>query len=391
MPLLNQALRGIRVLDFSQGIAGPYAGSLLAEMGAEVVKIEPAAGDWLRTLGYKANGSSILFGTYNKGKRGLSIDLKHAAALPILREIVKRTDIVIENSRPGVMKRLGLDFDALKLLNPRLIYLSVSGFGQKGPSSNQPATDAAMQAFSGFSFGAGDMKNPVRVRISMIDIVSGLYASQALLASLVQRGVSGQGQYIDISLMHCISAVQAYKFAEHEATGGAIAGELFAAIGIYRTSDGFVAISAMRDQQVIDLVNMIGKGALLCDPLLDSPMLRFQNQDRLRQEIAKVLETQTSEHWLEKMKELDLICQKVQDYGMFRSHPQVLDQQIFSLTDLGEVGNFPAVRTPGMPIDAVNSPAPAIGSDSRDILRDWGVGEEAINELIEHGVVKQNG
>lgn len=386
---LNQALAGVRVLDFSQGIAAPHGACLLGEMGAEVIKIEPPAGDWLRGLGVRRNGSSVLYGTFNRGKRGLALDLKQPKALQAARQLIEGADVMIESNRPGVMQRLGLDYQSVRRINPRIVYGSVTGFGRTGPQADLPATDAAVQAFSGLSFGAGDMVQPVRVRISMIDVVTGVYLSQGILGALVQRGRTGEGQHVDLSLMHCISAVQGYKFAEYEATGGAVARELFAAIGIYRCADGFIAISAMRDQQVVDLIRLIGQEPLLADPRFDSPQARFENQDGLRVVIAEALAMQAVAAWLPRLQGADLIAQEVQDYPSFRRHPQTLSQSIFTQADLGEAGSLPVVRMPGLPVEAHCAPAPQLGQDTLAVLREAGLDPATCDTLVASGAALQ--
>lgn len=383
MEALNQALAGLRVLDFSQGIAAPHSACLLAEMGAEVVKIEPPQGDWLRGVGVKRNGSSILFGTYNRGKKALSLDLKQPEAREAALRIIAQADVMVESNRPGVMARLGLDYDTVRAVNPALVYASVTGFGQAGPYIDQPATDAAVQAYTGFSFGAGDMVEPIRVRIAVVDVVTGVYASQAILGALMQRVRTGQGRHLDISLMHCITAVQGYKYAEHEATGGTLRKELFAAIGIYRTADGFIALSAMKEQQVIDLVRLIGREAVLEDERFSTATARFQNQDALRAVIAKGLALQPNTHWLPLMREFDLICQAVLDYDAYRADEQVMSQQLFQPTDLGQVGVLPTVRMPGLAAaDVRPSATPAVGEHGRDVLTRYGFDAAAIESLV---------
>ncbi|GAB2484646.1 CoA transferase [Comamonas humi] len=391
MQALQQALQGIKVLDFSQGIAAPHGACLMAEMGADVVKIEPPSGDWLRGLGVKRNGSSVLYGTFNRGKRGLALDLKQPEALEAARRLIADADVMIESNRPGVMQRLGLDYERVRRIQPRIVYASVTGFGRTGPYADRPATDAAVQAFSGLSFAANDMVQPIRVRISLVDVVTGIYLSQAVLAALVQRGRTGEGQHVDLSLMHCIAAVQGYKFAEHQASGGTIARELFAAIGIYRCADGYIALSAMRDQQVIDLMRLIGQEALLQQPGFGSPQARFENQDRLRTVIAAALAEQPVAHWLPLLHAADLIAQQVQDYDSFRAHPQTQAQGIFADTDLGQVGRLPAVRMPGLLQGATSAPAPSIGEHTRAVLREAGLDAVACERLLSLGAAVQGG
>ncbi|MBS77755.1 CoA transferase [Variovorax sp.] len=384
MDALNEALAGLKVLDFSQGIAGPHGACLLAEMGAEVVKIEPPGGDWLRGLGVKRNGSSVLFGTYNRGKKGLVLDLKQASARDAALRLIAQADVVIESNRPGVMARLGLDHATARAANPALVYASVTGFGQSGPYVDRPATDAVVQAYTGFSFGAGDMHEPIRVRISVVDVVTGVYTSQAILGALLQRGRTGQGRHLDISLMHCITAVQGYKYAEHEATGGALGKELFAGIGIYRTADGFVALSAMKEQQVVDLMRLIGQGVALEDARYATPAGRFENQDALRALIARGLAAEPSAHWLPRMRALDLICQPVLDYAAYRVDEQVLASQLFQSSDLGQAGILPTVRMPGLQAEEADPAAPpSVGEHSREVLARFGFDATVIDALCE--------
>ena len=388
--MLHNALEGTKVLDFSQGIAGPHSACLLAEMGADVLKIEPPAGDWLRVLGARRGQASVLYATFNRGKRGLMLDLKQAEARDIARKLIANADVMLESNRVGVMARLGLDYESVRRINPRLVYLSVTGFGQTGPYVDRPATDAAVQAYSGFSFGVSDMVTPVRVRLSLVDIVTGIYASNAMVAALLQRGRTGQGQYLDVSLAHSITAVQGYKYAEHELTGGAISGELFAGIGIYRTADGFIAMSAMKEQHVIDLMGVLGLQAQLVDPRFDTPQGRFAHQGLLRELFGERFATQASAHWLPLLRAADLIHQEVLSYGAYRQDPQVLAQQLFTPTDMNEMGTLSSVRMPGLPAGLpAASPPPALGEHSRAVLAALGIGPEAFDRLASAGAVAQ--
>jgi crotonobetainyl-CoA:carnitine CoA-transferase CaiB-like acyl-CoA transferase len=372
--MLNDALQGFRVLDFSQGIAGPHGACLLAEMGAEVIKIEPPTGDWLRVLGARRGQSSVLFATFNRGKRGVMLDLKKPDALETARRLIAQADVMLESYRVGVMARLGLDHEAVRKINPRLVYVSVTGFGQQGPYTDRPATDAAVQAYSGFSFGASDMVTPMRVRLSLVDIISGIYTSQAIVAALLKRGRTGEGQYIDISLAHSITAVQGYKYAEHELTQGAISGELFAGIGLYATADGFIAMSAMKEQHIIDLMGVLNLGDALEDPRFATPQARFDHQGALRERLSERFSRQPSAHWLPLLRQADLIHQEVLTYDAYRRDPQVLHQRLFTPTDLNEMGTLPTVRMPGLSADvAPQSPPPSIGQHTHEVLLSMGL------------------
>lgn len=382
MNSLDNALEGTRVLDFSQGIAGPHGACLLAEMGADVLKIEPPEGDWLRVLGARRGQASVLYATFNRGKRGMVLNLKEAKAREVALRMIAGADVMLESNRVGVMKRLGLDYDTVRLVNPRLVYVSVSGFGQEGPYTDRPATDAAVQAYSGFSFGVSDMVTPVRVRLSLVDVISGIYTSNAVVAALLKRGRTGEGQYIDMALAHCITAVQGYKYAEHELTGGKLSGELFAGIGIYKTADGFIAMSAMKEQHVIDLMGVLGLEGLLQDPRFATPHDRFGNQGELRRLMGERFAGQPSTHWLPLLRGADLIHQEVLNYDAYRRDPQVLARRLFEPTDLNEMGTLPTVRMPGLPAGGPGPrPPPSIGQHTRDVLKDMGLDDDAIEFL----------
>ena len=383
MNSLPNPLQGFMVLDFSQGTAGPHGACLLADMGADVIKIEPPEGDWLRVLGARKGRSSVLYATFNRGKRGLMLNLKEPQAREAALKMIETADVMLESNRVGVMKRLGLDYETVRRINPRLVYVSVSGFGQEGPYTDRPATDAAVQAYTGFSFGVSDMVTPMRVRLSLVDMISGIYTSNALVAALLQRSRTGEGQYIDIALAHCITAVQAYKYAEHEHTGGKLSGELFAGIGIYRTADGFIAMSAMKEQHVIDLMTLLGLHPMLGEPRFATPAGRFENQGELRRMMAERFLQEPCAHWLPLLREADLIHQQVLDYDAYRRDPQVLARELFVATDLNEMGTLATVRMPGLPKGGPSSEhPPSIGEHSRQVLSELGLGAREIEALV---------
>jgi crotonobetainyl-CoA:carnitine CoA-transferase CaiB-like acyl-CoA transferase len=212
--------RGLRVLDFGQGIASPYCAMLLGVYGAEVIKVEPPEGDWSRYLGTTYGSHTALSAVYNRGKHSLCLDLKHDEGIRIARRLAGDCDVFIEGFRPGVAARLGIGYEDLARDNPGLIYLSVSGFGQVGPYSKRPGSDSVAQAFSGLvSVNVGNDKTPHRVGTTISDVATGVYAFQAIAAALFARATVGTGRWIDISLTQSTAALLGHKVAEHVLEG----------------------------------------------------------------------------------------------------------------------------------------------------------------------------
>jgi crotonobetainyl-CoA:carnitine CoA-transferase CaiB-like acyl-CoA transferase len=215
------AYAGLRVLDLGQGVAAPYCAMLLAMHGAQVVKLEPPAGDWSRGLGMRYGDQTAMSAHYNRGKRSLALDLKASTAREIAVALATASDIVIEGFRPGVAVRLGLGYDELRARNPRLLYVSVSGFGQEGPYVALPCTDSVAQAFSGLmSVNLGNDGIPHRVGAIIVDTLTGLYAAQAQGVALYARERHGEGRRIEVSLAQCATAILGHKLAEHVLEGG---------------------------------------------------------------------------------------------------------------------------------------------------------------------------
>ncbi|HET9068398.1 MAG TPA: CoA transferase, partial [Amaricoccus sp.] len=213
---MSAPLAGIRVLDLSRVLAGPYCTALLADLGAEIIKLEPPAGDDYRHIGPFRDGESALFTLNNRGKRSLVLDLKDAADLALAREIAARVDVVVENFRPGVAARLGLGPETLRALNPRLVYCSISGFGQEGPFRDLPAYDLVVQAMSGLMAATGEEGGaPLKAGESVADLVAGLFASWSILAALVQRGATGEGATLDIAMYDALFSMLTTSHALH--------------------------------------------------------------------------------------------------------------------------------------------------------------------------------
>jgi crotonobetainyl-CoA:carnitine CoA-transferase CaiB-like acyl-CoA transferase len=214
------AFEGLKVVDLSQGVAGPHCGMLLALNGADVVKVEPPEGDWGRAIGKRYGDFCAYFAAFNRGKRSLAVDLKQAAGLAVVRRLAAEADVVVENYRPGVLARFGLDYESVRASNSEVVFASITGFGPRGPRSRHPATDSILQAFSGLmSVNRDGGGTPQRIGVLVIDVVTGLYAYQAIATALYRRAVRGGGRHIETSLMEAIGAVQAGKMIEFHLEG----------------------------------------------------------------------------------------------------------------------------------------------------------------------------
>lgn len=381
--MLGHALSNFTVLDFSQGIAGPYCTSMLGEFGARVIKVEPPEGDWGRFIGPQYGDSGVIFRLFNKGKESVVIDLKHEHAREAALGLVARADVLIESNRPGIMRRYGLDFASLRERFPRLVYVSVTGFGQDGPFAARAATDSLMQAYTGLSLAAISAAEPARLKVGVIDMSAGIYASNAVFAALMARERSGAGQYLDINLTHTASALQAYKIAEDAASGGAPQQELFAGTGTYRTQDGWLAISAIRDKHVEDLLRIVGCSELLADARFDTGPHRLANQEALRALIAARMDTQPTAHWLARLGEADIMGQEVLSYSQFRDDAHVKARGIFQNMESASGRPLPVVRVPGLGLGEVEMrPYPDKGRDTRPVLAECGMTPNAIDSIV---------
>src|SRR3954468_6127244 len=265
-PTHEAPYRGLRVVDFGQGIASPYCAMLLAAYGAEVTKVEPPEGDWSRYLGTTYGNHTALSAVYNRGKRSLCLDLKNEAGIATARRLARDCDVLVEGFRPGVAARLGLGYEALARDNPGLIYLSVSGFGQSGPYAKRPGSDSVAQAFSGLvSVNLGNDKIPHRVGTTISDVATGVYAFQAIATALFARATVGTGRWIDVNLAQSTAALLGHKAAEYVLESGAPR-PLNVPAGSYQTGDGWMMVTLVNESQYKRLCAAIGRDDLASDP-----------------------------------------------------------------------------------------------------------------------------
>jgi crotonobetainyl-CoA:carnitine CoA-transferase CaiB-like acyl-CoA transferase len=387
--VVEGAYTGLRVLDLGQGVAAPYCAMLLAMHGAEVIKIEPPAGDWSRGLGTKYGDQTAMSAHYNRGKRSVALDLKAAAARDIAVALATRADIVIESFRPGVASRLGLGYAELSARNPRLLYMSVSGFGQEGPYARVPCTDSVAQAFSGLmSVNLGNDGTPHRVGVIVVDTLTGLYAAQALGVALYARERRGQGQWLEVSLTQCAAAILGHKLAEHVLEGGAPR-QLNVPTGAYRTRNGWIIVALVREEQYARLVGALGRPDLAEDPRFADFAARAAHAPVLCDIVGSIFPSDTTEAWLERLRAADVLADRINGFDDWLADPHILATGGAVRIDQSGMGQFQTPRTPGisLAVDAAMIPAPRIGEHGSAILAELGIDGETIARLSAEGIL----
>ena len=382
---------GLRVVDMSQGVAGPYCGMLLAQNGADVIKIEPGDGDWARILGEVYGDHTAFSIAANLAKRSIVIDLKHAASQAIVDRMIARADVFIEGFRPGVTERLGYGYDRLKQINPKLIYVSVSGFGQTGPMHKRPAMDPMLQAFTGFmSENKGQDGIPHRTPVIYFDMSTGLYAQQAVGAALYARRDHDKGRKIEVSLMEAAASVQAVRLMSGYRDGPfRIAAS---PSGTFKTQDGFLQIIVVKDREFEKFCTALGLTDIGADDRFRTSAGRREHADVLVEAIRERLATNTTAHWAGILSEAGLQNEAVQSYREFAEHPQT--QAIEAVSWLVQPGSdepWPVPNIPGLPKlvqDDRYAIAPTTGQHTREIMTDIGYAADDIAQLFDDGVIK---
>jgi crotonobetainyl-CoA:carnitine CoA-transferase CaiB-like acyl-CoA transferase len=376
---------GLKVLDVSQGLAGPYCGTLMALYGADVIKIEPREGDWARRLGTDYGGHSALDICGNRGKRSICLDLKHADGRAVAQKLAGEADVLIEGFRPGVADRLGLGYAEVNEQNPRILYLSVSGYGQQGPSRGEPCTDTVMQAFSGLiSVNPGNDGAPHRVGFLVVDMVTGLYAYQALATALLARQGATRGRHIDVSLMQSAAAIQAAKIAEYALADGAPR-VLNAPAGTFRTSDGWIAITLVTEAHWAGICTGLELPQLLDDPRFADFEQRAEHLQALLDILNERLPQRTTSQWCARLTESGALCNGINNFGDWMNHSHVQAVDAAPCVQQPRVGAVPTPAIPGMmvlPPDDRRQIAPAVGEHSVEILREHGYDDTTIEKLI---------
>ncbi len=389
-------LAGVRVLDVSQVMAGPFASMLLGDLGADVIKIEPpGTGDQTRAaMGFKMKGSdSMGFLNMNRNKRSVALNLKSDAGREIFYMLVETADIVIENYRPGVMKRLRCDYETLRQINPRLIYASISGFGQTGPWASRPGFDLMAQAMSGIMSVTGHPGGPPAKGVPVADVGCGLFTIYAVLAAYIGRQKTGEGQYIDASLFEAALAFSVWDAADYWGTGAiptplGTANRMSAPYQAVRAKDGYFVMGAPNQKLWQALCDTLGRKELIDDPRFKDISTRLANRAVLIEELERSFMTRTSEEWVDALLAVGIPAGPIYTYpeafesehGRHRQMRLEIDHPIE-----GKVPNigFP-VKLSGTP-QQVRHPPPLLGEHTEAILTELGVDAAMMQDLKARG------
>lgn len=398
MPL---PLEGVRVLDLTNVMAGPYCTMVLGDLGAEVVKLESLEGDSTRHFEPQVNGESYCFAVLNRNKKSISVDLKSPQGKDILMKLAARSDVVIENFRPGVVKKLGIGYDDLKKVNPSLIYASMSGFGQTGPYGRKGGFDIIAQGMSGVMMMTGyPGGRPAKVGIAMNDIACGVTTLYGILGAFIGKLRHGQGQYLETSLLEAGLAWSIWEFGAYFGSG-----ELPTATGTrhrrsapyqaFRSQDGYVTVGASGDKLWRAFVTqVVEQPQWLEDPRFERNPLRVKNADALQELIESILVTQPTAHWVAKLDAAGVPGGPVYTYDQTLADPQVQHRRMVYDIEHPVIG---PMKTLGLPLKSdgeltqIRKPAPLHGQHTEEVLREAGYSDSQVRGLLAEGVVKSSG
>ena len=384
------ALEGVRVLDVTQVMAGPFCAMQLCDMGADVIKVEPPEGDSTRRMAGRTGTDSPSFNAVNRGKRGLVLDLKSAAGQDAFSRLARRADVIVENYRPGVMRRFGLDYAALSAENAGLIYASISGYGQTGPSASKGGFDLVAQGVSGLMSITGEPgRPPVKAGVPLTDLGAALFALSAILAALVYRGRTGRGQYIDTSLVEAGVALSVWEATEYFSGVGipqpmGSAHRMSAPYQAVRCADGYLTLAAANDRLFLRLCELLDRPQWARDPDYVDDTARVRNRTMLAAAIENVTLEQPRQHWLELFEANGIPCGPINDYAQVFADPQVVARAMAVEVEHPTLGR---IRTLGSPIKMSETPplvgrrAPLLGEHTAEVLRQEGFSDEEIARL----------
>ena len=392
------ALDGITVLDLTRVLSGPYCTMMLADMGARVIKVEqPGKGDDTRGWGPPfQNGESAYFLSINRNKESVTLNLKHPEGRRVLDALIERSDVLVENFRPGTLDKMGLGYTSLSKQRPDLVYCSISGFGQTGPRRREPGYDAVMQGEGGLMSITGSNDGPgYRLGVAIADIVSGMFSAYGIAIALLARHRTGRGQFVDVGMLDAVTALLTYQAGIYFATETAPArlGNRHPTIAPYETleaADGDLVVAVGNDQLWQTFCGVLQLETLADDARFKTNKDRVSSHDELRPLLVERLKTRPAAEWLSKLKEAGVPCGGVRDLDQLFSDPQIIERAMVVALDHPVAG---LIRQLGVPIKlgdtpgAVRTPPPLLGEHTETVLRELGLSMEEVEHLRQSGAV----
>jgi crotonobetainyl-CoA:carnitine CoA-transferase CaiB-like acyl-CoA transferase len=393
---MSGPLTGFRIVDVTAMLSGPYCTMILGDQGADVIKVEPpGTGDHVRSLGNRSGGMSSSLLNTNRSKRSVTIDLKSPAGLALMKRLIKTADVFVQNFRPGVAERLGLGYEALREIAPKLVYVSISGFGEAGPYAVRPTYDPIIQAFSGLTTvqAGSDAERPRLIRTVLSDKLTAITASQAVTAALLARERQGVGQHVRLSMLDAVMAflwasdMGAQTYVGREVTQQAAASFIDL---IYETRDGYITVAVMSNKEWQGLTRALEKPEWLTDPRFADPQARDRNiNDRLAV-TQEVLKTRTTAEWLKRLEAESVPCGPVHTRSQVIDHPQVQASGILIETDHPVAGRLrqtrPAARFEKTP-PTIRRGAPRLGEHTDEVLAEIGVTDAELAAARQTGAI----
>jgi formyl-CoA transferase len=393
-------LGGVRVLDLSRILAGPYCTMMLGDLGAEVIKVErPGTGDDTRTWGPPfSGGESAYYLCCNRNKKSIVVDLRNGRGVEVIKELAKECDVLVENFTPGLMGRFGLDYETLREINPRLVYCSITAYGQDGPYRDRPGYDMVLSAVGGLMWITGpEGGEPCKVGVAITDVVTGVHASGAITASLLWRERSGRGQHLDISLLDVQVAALAniasnYLTAGKEAQRWGTAHESIIPYQVFVTKDRPIAIAVANQKLWVNFCKVVGQEEWIADPRFETNARRVENRQVLLPLVAEVIAGRTCDEWVGLLVEASIPCGPVNNMQSLFADPQVLHRGMVAEVPHQTIGTL---RLAGIPIKYSETPQvirlapPLLGEHTEEVLADvLGYGPEKIGVLREQGAIQ---
>lgn len=393
-------LSGIKVLDLSRVLAGPYCTMILADLGAEVIKVEPPGkGDDSRSFGPFVRGESAYFMSLNRNKKSIVLNLKEKTGRELFLRLVEGFDVLVENFRPGTMERLGLGYQVLAQRNPRLIYAAISGFGQTGPYRDKPAYDIVVQGMGGMMSLTGDPNGPpTRTGASLGDITAALFTANGILAALYQRTFTGRGQLVDVAMLDGQVAVLENAIARYEVTGK-IPGRLgnrhpsITPFTSVQASDGWLIIAIGNDQLWERFCRLLERPELIADPRFVTNAARTEHWAELEPILADIFRQGTVGQWLERLESAGIPCGPINDIAQVMADPQVRARDMIWEMEHPVAGRLRMAGSPiklsGAPPLTLRQPSPRLGEHTGEVLTEYlGLQAEEIEELAKKGIIE---